>query len=667
MTPEQDLPTKRSEDSPAAQPPLLDLADFAPPVSTGQKDLPIKPADKPVAAQDESAVATKKVPEKSAEQAAEKPSEKKSLFDVPDLLNGFKAKVAGLGDAASWLPAAESILPKDETKEKADPQIAKALLAAKYADRHDAQYEKLLGRSETAKYEPGAHQTPEGATFTANARGQIVEFTCKQSSEGTKPVSVKNIVYDVKGELLSYDAPSGHRFTRTTQNDKDGFGNWVCSDAQGRRVPYAGSNAWEWRGKTAIDESGFRTMVGSGQLSGSMYAHSADGTFSTSRYEGRDQYGTFLQTKVSLPDGVEVARNSRLKDGHLTTNPQIRLTESGKGEIRIAIDKDGVSGKVVAGDKPAAAQIPPEAARVADRVIKRISDSHNPVGELSAALRNMDNLNHATLTRRTDGKHQVQLNFAHPTIAPPINASIRGFRPGATHVGQDVSFVLSHTQNGIRLEGMNGFSGSVTGPRGRVRPSWTNGMHIGKDERGVPFVDIDSTVQGPFRMRGSSNRFTEQNFPQESPIRQLMHNPDMLHEMAGALRLFQKTDDVNRVTLRKSAQGQYEVAVQGAEPKHIGVNQKLEKFGVTVDSIDLGSTLSATIANERTGVGLGNMKGMTVNVDAPLVGKTTVTPKKVALMLDDKGQSVVHVEIELKGQVLPFDVPVSKLQEYRQK
>jgi hypothetical protein len=310
-----------------------------------------------------------------------------------------------------------------------------------------------------------------------------------------------------------------------------------------------------------------------------------------------------------------------------------------------------------------------DAGVIADRVIKRIGDSTDPVGELSTALKNMDNLRQADVSRRPDGKHQVNLSFEHAGMAPPIKANIRGFRPGATRINEDVSFVLSHSQNGgIKLEAMRGFSGSVTGPLGRVRPSWTNGMHIGKDNRGVAFVDVDSTVQGPLRMRGSSNRFYENNFPAGSPIKQIMHNPDLLNEVGGALRLFQKTDDLNQITIKKIGEGKFDVVTHATDAKDIPLNQKLEKFGVTVSSLTLSKTLSASLCRDSKGVCLSNIQGLKVNLESEGLGKTAIVPRKVGLTTNDKGVPIVHIEIEhplLKGQIMPFDIPVSKLQELR--
>lgn len=298
----------------------------------------------------------------------------------------------------------------------------------------------------------------------------------------------------------------------------------------------------------------------------------------------------------------------------------------------------------------------------ADKLLQRIGEHPNPAAGLAGALGKMDNLQSAQVVRLADGRHQVSMRFDHGTQMPAINANVRGFRPGPTNVAQDVSFTLSHTQGGVRLDNMHGFTGSVTGPLGRVRPTWNNGMHIGKDQCGRPFVDVDSTVQGPFRMRRTVNRFGEQNFDAGSPMRQLMHNPDVLGEASNALRLFQSKDDVQRATLSKSADGKINVSAESKAAKDIELNQKVEKLGATVKSVHLDSVVSGSLSHDKDSVKFGDVKGMTVKMQT-LLGEMSVTPKSFALQNDAKGAPIVRLEVEVKGTVVPIEIPVEKLKE----
>lgn len=214
---------------------------------------------------------------------------------------------------------------------------------------------------------------------------------------------------------------------------------------------------------------------------------------------------------------------------------------------------------------------------------------------------------------------------------------------------------------------MQGFSGSVT--RRRTRESFTNGMTIGRDQNGTAYVDVDSSVKAIFRFRETSNRFGENNFPEGSPMRQLMKHPDVLHEIAGALRMFQNTDDLKQITLKRTAQGTLDVQLTGTEDKHVPINQEIKSVGTTVDSIDLSKTISTTLSHDKDGVRLINMQGMTVNLKS-LFGNMKVTPKAVGLQKNAEGIPVVHIEIETPGkpgEIIPFDVPISKLQELARK
>lgn len=298
----------------------------------------------------------------------------------------------------------------------------------------------------------------------------------------------------------------------------------------------------------------------------------------------------------------------------------------------------------------------------AGRLLQRLDGTPNPAGELAATLQKMDNLRSASVTRLPDGRHQIGMHFDHATQMPAINANIRGFRPGPTSVGQDISFTLSHTQNGVQLDNMRGFTGCVTGPLGRTRPTWNNGLHIGRDQAGNPFVDVDSTMQGPFRMRRTINRFGEQNFDANSPMRQLMHNPDVLSEASNALRLFQSKDDVQHATLSKTRTGSLDLTAESKAPRDIALNQKIEKIGATMKSIHLDSSISGTLSYDQEAVKFGNVKGMSVKVQS-LLGETTVTPKSFALQNNKEGVPIVKLEVELNGTTLPVEVPVATLRE----
>lgn len=614
------------------------------------------------------------------------------IFDVPALLGGFKKTVGVLRDVPTWLtPSADA--PKegepapDATKKNADDaKIKSASAGYKHADQDAALYQDMLQRTSRLPLEPGRHpeKPAEGtASYVADAKGRVTEFTT------AKGATYKNIKYDAEGSVIAYDAPSGHHFVRNGGVDKDGFGNWSCYDAQGRQSMYAGSNSYSWRGKVTADDSSFSTMIASGPNKGRLISRHADGTVLDSKLTERTADGGTLQTTVILPDGTQVVRDSKLSAGSISGGQQMRLLNADKTEeTRIQMDAGGETGKVVstekvapppktaaelaaekkaADDKAALEQAGDKAKKIADKVLQKIGDNPDAIANLSAALKNMDHLVSATI-KNENGKHKVTMHFDQGMTMPAINANIRGFRPGPTHVAQDISFTLSHTPEGFKLDDMQGFSGSVT--RRRTRESFTNSMTIGRDQNGTPYVDVDSSVKAIFGFRDSSNRFGEQNFPEGSPMRQLMKHPDVLHEIAGALRMFQKTDDLKQITLTKNAKGGFDVNLDGTEDKHIPINQEIKQAGATVESIDLSKALSATLSHDKDGVRLTNMQGMSINLKG-LLGDMKVTPKAVGLQKNAEGVPVVHIEIEAPGgkpgEIIPFDVPVSKLQELARK
>ncbi len=183
-------------------------------------------------------------------------------------------------------------------------------------------------------------------------------------------------------------------------------------------------------------------------------------------------------------------------------------------------------------------------------------------------------------------------------------------------------------------------------------------------------VDVSSTAQGPFGgLHDSANTFTAPNFTKGTPMRDLVENPQTMKNMSGALRMFQSTDDIQSVTLKKTGTKAFDLASKGLESKHIPLNHTIEGKGVVVNSIDLAKDLSASMSADANGTRLSNMKGLTVKVTSVL-GESTVMPRKVGLETNQDGVPVVALEVEhpaIKGEYLKFEVTVAELQELRKK
>lgn len=304
---------------------------------------------------------------------------------------------------------------------------------------------------------------------------------------------------------------------------------------------------------------------------------------------------------------------------------------------------------------------------VADRVLSKLGDSPDPVADVTSALKNLDNLKGATVERRPDGKHKVEVELEHASYLPPVNIQMRGFHPGPTLVGDHVGFVVSQGQRGTLVEDMHGFSGSVS--RRRTLATETTSMLLTKDTAGQPCVVTESDVFLRRRVMHNATTLHENNFAPDSPMRHLMHQPDALKNVASALSLFQNTDDLGKLGIKKIAEGKFDVGAQAVANKHVEINQKLQGSALTVKAIDLDKSLSASFSYDKKGVNLDGIKGMNLAVTTPL-GDIAVVPRKVALQTDKSGKPSVQVDFEdpnNKGSNITFAVPMSTLIEQGRK
>lgn len=311
------------------------------------------------------------------------------------------------------------------------------------------------------------------------------------------------------------------------------------------------------------------------------------------------------------------------------------------------------------GEKPQMPRPAVEIVRPVEQVISRLQQSGDPVSDVSGALDKISDLKFAGVTRLAADWHHVEGNLEATQVSAPPR--VRGmFRPQESRVETNFSFDLRNTNNGaLRLENMTGFTGNARGPLGRLRETETTSMTLGRDQHG-PYLRTESSVHFRRNSLSGSHTLREANFPVGSPLRTVMNQPEAVKNITGALSLFQNTEDVNRVSIRKVGEGSFDVSAEADNTKHIEINQRLES-GALVRSIDLEKALTARISRQRDSVGLENIKGMKVNVElGPL--KMTLEPTKVSLARGNDGKPVVRIELRTpQGAVLPLEVPMEKL------
>ncbi|HMO23987.1 MAG TPA: hypothetical protein PKC98_23730, partial [Candidatus Melainabacteria bacterium] len=247
------------------------------------------------------------------------------------------------------------------------------------------------------------------------------------------------------------------------------------------------------------------------------------------------------------------------------------------------------------------------------------------------------------------GAHHVDVDFKAGTTSDAPNIKVRGFRPQATHTAEKVSFDLKETQSGLKLSNMQGFTSTVRGPLGALRTSPINSMTIGQDANG-PYIDSSSSMRVLGKVRSSAVRLRDHHFEPGSPMRQIMHQPEAMEKVASMMRLFRNTDDISSFNLENNRDGSFNVGVGAASDEHIEIGERLDDLGLTVESIDLDSRVSARI--ERGGkndggksVSLEDIQGLTVNLDTAL-GAVKLNPLRVAMVNDDQGRPVLELEVK---------------------
>ncbi len=595
---------------------------------------------------------------------------------------------------SGFAPASDLLPDNDAEAKKATDTVSKASQGVKHADSHEAAYLAMLHRGENKKLEPGDYKKEDGSSYKVNQHGKINEFTTAATKESPSK-TYKDIIYDTNGEMISYvassdDGTKSYKFSRIqrqdqrlTQNDKDGFATWMVRDnnTQAQLGYTAAGGAQYWRGKSVVDENGFHTMVDRTPRNSApvynMHTKASDGTTVESTSPMRDRQGLIMQTKVSLPDSTEVTRNARVvrndswvrdstgratlqHNDKVVINPHVKVVDAKETEAtRVKMDASGTSGDITDTTK-IGLKVSPEAQQVADKVLKKITDSPDPIKDLAKAYDGLKNLRTFTMTKTENGAQNVDVNFNHATMQPAIRANVNGFTPGPSRIDSHVSFTLSNTQQGVNIDNIQGITGTAS--RRRTVPTWTNSMHFRPGA-----VDVGSTALGPMgrRYHSSNNTFGPENFHPGTPMRNLVEQPEALRSMAGALRMFQSTEDVNQITLRKNKEGGFDLATHGRDSKHIPINHKIEEKGVTINSLDLAKDLSASMSADAKGARLKDIKGVSLKVTT-VFGESVLTPREVALETNKDGKPVITMKLEhpqLKGEYLPVEIPISELKE----
>ncbi len=289
----------------------------------------------------------------------------------------------------------------------------------------------------------------------------------------------------------------------------------------------------------------------------------------------------------------------------------------------------------------------------------------DPVGKLNDALDKLDGVDALSVTRNGASRSHVYVDFKESTVGDAPNIRVKGFSPQSTRVAEKVSFNMQETENGLRLSDMRGFTSTVRGPLGGVRGSTSHSMTIGSDRCG-PYIDSTSSMRVLGKSRCNTVRLREQHFDADSPMRQLMKQPEAMDKVKSMMRLFRKTDDIDSFKLDNNRDGTYDVSVGARGGEHIEVHEPISDLNLTVDSIDLSEKVSAKISRNGAqaggGVSLEDISGLTVNLDT-YFGPVKLNPLRVSMQNDSQGRPVMELEVQnpaLKNASVNLKIPVDK-------
>lgn len=467
--------------------------------------------------------------EVSAQEKNDKPLEGTAQFpDSNKLLSGLvesgtKELASAASNAASWL-SPSTLFGKGEKGASSDAQKGEGTDAQK-GEGTDAQKgdgavaQKGDGTDAAAKdSKPAISKADQGAPHLEAQEKLFTDHWTKKPGSDTAPrthestfttgstadhpngMTYKNIQYDAKGNVKSFETPGGLTQTRTSNPDAQGFANWQQTDKSGRLVPYSGAESSQWRDKISIDkETGVHHYIGSGKNAGAMFSRHPDGSLveSRPRVEGGKTRG--MESTVELPDGSKVSRSSKWDAEKLVANNEsVKVQEPKDKGTKNGADatKDGVAQPK---DK---SQTPKDKAEQLENRLDMLKPLMEP-GSLDA-LKNISDL---SISKTTNPNEQhVSLHLKNPVTMPAPHMRVGGLGPfgGSSAVPRDSSVqnldfnVRTNNNPGqldvIGIKGMNGAS-DVYGPRGRhlmTKASSTESMRFDLNSQ-HPHVDVKSS------------------------------------------------------------------------------------------------------------------------------------------------------------------------------
>ena len=582
----------------------------------------------------------------------------------------------GIGDiseaAAKWLPDMKDAFINEDAPKRVRKRESEDLFDATdlSSDRENllVQMKKGTEPQWISTLESGRHLQEDGSVYELSDRGRIASFTTAPTKEHPQGLTYSNISYDSRGDLLSYRDPYGFDFQRASGVNEKGFATWTVNK-NGHRMQYQGAESSSWVGKPRFDESGFHNLVASGVRANTMYSKNSDGSSSIVNALSYSKGGdiTAVRSEVSLADGSKITRRSSLEGETLVPEAKLKIgKKGGSTEQELTVDYENRRASKV--ERPEAEQEsePKKAESSLDRLRRGLEArgdsgvSSDPIAALQNGLKKLESIDSADVSYIGNGGYRLNVHAEEAAWLPAIDLNRRFVTANETYMAKDFGFDLYPRADGLHINRMHGFSGSVTGPFGGTHATKPSSLHIGRDQGG-PFVRVNGSASLRRRSISSSLMLREGNMPEGSPMIEMMDRPEQMKEVASVLSLFQSSSHMQRLSVDKVESGKFDIGLTVDKARNIKLDEPIGKGDMKVESIDLGTDISAQLSSSADGVRMEGIDGMIVNLETGL-GKVQIKPLAVALKYGRDGKPIMELEVKspkIENASIQLEVPVN--------
>lgn len=543
-----------------------------------------------------------------------------------------------------------------------------------------------------------------GLSYKIDDKGKLTEITFPLAEGEDKPAKYSNIKYDEDGKLKEYQVASGHKFTRQSSEDENGFAKWNCTwTAPNGRVyntDYSGAGDNTYNANVKIDKNGASIMIGeplteaNKEFSGNLYYRSANAD-RTNSTPIRDESGKTIgiSTKMKV-DGVATSLDSNFnKNGVL--EPDLRpMATKAIGKIYDGVTNLSQDGGMLDKADNLAKQesLTREQLEKKEKVEKlkdKIESLEDPILELTNAFKKFEQIGGLQISQDRDGSYKADIQYRGPNRLPSQFNGPVTYKKGrpvwstGMALNPNISFNFRPTNDGVMVDRMSGVFSSASW-KGIAASGPQNWMQLGKDRNDTPYMKANTTSTGSKRVlfwnisrtENNTNTFTASDFKPNTGMRTMLSDSSAIDGLNGALKLFQNADVTNLSMNRpnSSKPKDFDVDVRFRDAKELKLDEKLEG-PLELDSITLAKDLKFKIRQGADGADQDrnpdsveiDASGITANIQ---IGKSEsrllkLQPKKVTIAKDDDGNAVLQMHIESdqikKLQSADFEVDLKDL------